>query len=414
MSRSLIICLAIVSMIGLAATGLWFAGLPLRRVPPPQTGLVGAVNDSVIDPTRSEFFAKADRRVIPFQILYPASAAGQAVAYVSDAEPLTAALKRNQPLVGGLALARIGRMNAPWTTGARPLTDGPFPVVVYLPGVTGYMEMSSFQTAALAAAGFIVVTLNQPGNVAAARLPDGRVIEGMGRDEAVRLIAPSYRALPLSPTDAARLAPEQSIIPYLAADIPVVIDRLSVINADSQHLLHGMLDLQKVGIMGVSLDAIVAAQACHSYARVKACLMLDAPAPTVVSDAGLRNPALWISRPAADQRAERAAFGGWPELEIAAQADSISRAVSNSCDASVVFLPGLFHVDFTDLPTIQPLIGWFGMAGPIGTAKAHREVVSQTITFFRHLKTKRVRARSTCHAFQGRGSVMTTDPSHSR
>lgn len=161
-------------------------------------------------------------------------------------------------------------MNAPWTTGARPLTDGPLPVVVYLPGVTGYMEMSSFQTAALAAAGFIVVTLNQPGNVAAARLPDGRVIEGMGRDEAVRLIAPSYRALPLSPTDAARLAPEQSIIPYLAADIPVVIDRLSVINADPQHLLHGMLDLQQVGIMGVSLGAIEAAQACHSYARVKA------------------------------------------------------------------------------------------------------------------------------------------------
>ena len=339
MSRSLIICLAIASLVGLAATGLLFAGLPLRNVPPPRTGIVGAVIDSATDPTRSEFVAKGARRIIPFQVLYPASATGHAAAYVPDAELLTAALKRNQPLVGGLALARIGRITAPWSTGARPRTDGPFPVVIYLPGVTGYMEMSSFQTASLAADGFIVVTLNQPGNVAAARLPDGRVIEGMGRDEAVRLIAPSYRDLPPSPADAARLAPERSIIPYLAADIPVVVDRLIVINADPQHPLHGMLDLQKVGIMGVSLGAIVAAQSCHSYARVKACLMLDAPVPTVVADAGLRTPALWISRPAADQRAERAASGGWPELEIAAQANSISRAVARSCDARVVSLP---------------------------------------------------------------------------
>lgn len=387
MSRCLNVCLAIASSIGLVATGFWFAGLPLRRIPLPELGMVGAVSDSVDDPARREFFAKAGARVVPFQILYPASAPGHAVAYVLDAEPVTAALKRNQRLLGGLALARIGKITAPWTAGASPLTDGPFPVVLYLPGVTGYMEMSSFQTAALAADGFVVVTLDQPGNVAAARLPDGRVIQGMARDEAVRLIAPSYRSLPLPPTEATRLAPEQSIVPYLAADIPVVIDRLSVINADPHHPLHGMLDLQKVGIMGVSLGAIVAAQACHSYDRVKACLMLDAPVPIAVTEAGLSKPALWISRPAADQRAERAASGGWPEQEIAAQADSIARVVSHSSKARVVFLRGLFHVDFTDVPTIQPIIGWVGMAGRAGIAEAHRAIVLLTIEFFNQLKT---------------------------
>ena len=138
--------------------------------------------------------------------------------------------------------------------------------------------------------------------------------------------------------------------------------------------------------MGVSLGAIVAAQACQSYDLVKACLMVDAPAPTDVANRGLAKPALWLSRPAADQRAERAASGGWPETEIAAQADSIACAVSKSHKARVVQLRGLFHVDFTDVPTIQPLIRWLGMTGPIGTPEAHHIVASLTVDFFRQMK----------------------------
>ena len=347
--------------------------------------MVGALNDTANDPARREFFAETGSRSVPFQILYPASTAGRAAPYVPDAEPVVAALKRDQGLLG-LALARIGKITAPWTSAARPRSDGPFPVVIYLPGVTGYMQMSSFQTAALAADGFIVVTLNQPGAVAAALLPDGRVIEGMSREEAVQLVAPSYRHLLLPPTLAVKLAPEKSIVPYLAADVPLIIDRLRTINADPNHPLHGLLDLERIGVMGVSLGAIVAAQACQSYDRVKACLMVDAPAPTDVANLGLAKPALWLSRPAANQRAERAASGGWPEYEIAAQADSIERAVSNSREAHVVQLRGLFHIDFTDVPTIQPVVGWLGMAGPIGTSEAHRAVASITIDFFRQMR----------------------------
>ena len=386
MNRGLTVISIIVATLGVSAGVFWFTGLPLSRVPPPTSGMVGAISDTANDPARREFFAETGSRVVPFQILYPASAPGRPVTYVPDAEPVTAALKRNQWLLGGLALARIGKITAPWTAGAQPRTGGPFPVVIYLPGVTGYMEMSSFQTATLAADGFVVITLNQPGAVAAALLPDGRVIQGMSRDEAVQLIAPSYRHSLLPPTLAVKLAPEKSIVPYLAADVPQVIDRLRAINADPKHPLHGLLDLERIGVMGVSLGAIVAAQACQSYDLVKACLMVDAPAPTGVANRGLAKPALWLSRPAADQRAERGASGGWPEYEIAAQADSIAHAVANSREARVVQLRGLFHVDFTDVPTIQPLVGWLGMTGPIGTLEAHHIVASLTVDFFRHMK----------------------------
>lgn len=383
MSRIFSIFAVIFGSVALLAAWLWFTGLSLHPIPPPMNGFVGTVSDTAIDPARRDFFAPTRARVVPFQILYPASAPGRTVAYVPYAKPVTQAIERNQGRLLGMALNRIGKIAAPWTLDAHPRRDGPYPVVIYLPGVTGYMEMSSFQTAPLAADGFVVVTLNQPGVVAAARLPDGNVVQGMSRDEAVQLVTPSYRHAPLPPATAARLAPETSIVPYLAADIPAVIARLSAINGDPRHPLHGLLDLQKIGVMGVSLGAIVAAQVCQSYDRVKACLMMDAPVPTAVADAGLRKPALWLSRPAIDQRAERAASGGWPEQEIAAQATSIARVVSNSREARVVTLRGLFHVDFTDLPTIQPVIGWLGMTGSIGTTEAHDKIVKQTIKFFR-------------------------------
>ena len=373
--------------IGLAVVWGWFAGLPLSDLVPPCTGMVGAVSDSTTDRTRSEFFGKRGARVVPFQLLYPASAPGRTVAYVPHAEPVTAAIERNQGPIVGLALARVGKIMAPWTEGAPLRADGPYPVVLYLPGVTGYMQMSSFQTTALAADGFVVVTLDQPGNVGAALLPDGRLIEGMSREKAVHLVMPSYRDASLTSTDAVRLAPERSIVPYLAADVPAVIERLGAINADLLNPLHGQLDLQRIGVMGVSLGAIVAAQACLSDDRIQACLMLDAPVPIAVANAGLRKPALWLSRPAADQRAERAASGGWPEPEIEVQAASIARAVSNSRKARVVQLHGLFHVDFTDVPAIQPVVGWIGMAGPKGTTRAHHEIVTLTVSFFRQMKT---------------------------
>jgi pimeloyl-ACP methyl ester carboxylesterase len=283
-----------------------------------------------------------------------------------------------------IAFAQIGSLDAPWTDAAQPSAGGPFPVVVYLPGVTGYMQMGSFQTSGLAAQGFVVVTVDQPGTVAAATMPDHQIIVGLTRETAASLIAPSYRHTgePLPGDFASDLLPEHSIVPYFAADVPLVLDRLAEINADPAHPLHGMLDLHHIGLMGMSLGAIVTAQACALDARIGACLMMDAPVPTDVARVGLRQPALWITRPKADQRRERAASGGWSETEIDAQAATIDLAMSNSGHGQLVQLQGLFHIDFTDLPAIQPALGWLGQSGPAGFAEAHRQINELTKTFF--------------------------------
>ena len=374
----------IIAVIGLVSFVMLRVGLPMRALPLPNGTLIGAVNDLATDPSRPDLFSGAAQRVVPFQLLYPARSQGAYAAYMPDAGPQIDAFTRMHGWMFRGLIGRIGSLEAPWTDAAEPAAGGPFPVVIYLPGVTGYMQMGSFQTTALAAQGFVVVTLNQPGAVAAAIMPDQQVIVGLTREEAVSVIAPSYRddRPPLPGRFAEALAPEHSIIPYFAADVPVIIDRLAQINADPAHILHGLLDLDHVGVMGMSLGGIVTAQACATDTRIDACLMMDAPVPTAVAAIGLRQAALWISRPAADQRLERAASGGWPEAEIDAQAQTIAKALSNSDHGQLVQLHGLFHVYFTDLPAIQPALGWLGQSGQAGALKAHRQINELTTAFF--------------------------------
>lgn len=384
MRRILAAIVLLTAVIGVVFAIIIRIGLPMRVLPPPSSGLVGAVDALATDGSRPDLFSGAVQRILPFQILYPASVAGTYAPYLPDAGPQIDAIAKSHGWLFRVILGRIGTLAAPWTNAAMPSAGGPFPVIIYLPGVTGYMQMGSFQTTELASQGYVVVTLNQPGAVAAVVLPDHQIVLGLNRADANSMIAPSYLAnAPALPVGfATRLAPEISIVPYFAADVGLVLDRLTQINADPVHILHGMLSLDHVGVMGMSLGAIVTAQACAADARIDACLMMDAPVPTEVASSGLKQAALWISRPAEDQRLERGASGGWPEDEIAAQAATIDRSLSISPHGQLVLLPGLFHVDFTDLPSVQPMIGWLRQSGPVGAVEAHRQINQLTTEFF--------------------------------
>ena len=384
MRRGFVVFILLVAALGGALLVVLRVGLPMQAPRPPEGVLIGAVNGSATDTSRPDLFSGAARRVVPFQMLYSAKAPGTYAPYMPDAGPQIDAIAKSHGWMSGVLLGRIGTLAAPWTDAAKPLPGGPFPVIIYLPGVTGYMQMGSFQTVDLAAQGYIVVTLNQSGAVAAAVLPDHQTILGLTREDAGSLIAPSYRATDQAlPTRFAKgLAPDNSIVPYFAADVGLVLDPLAQINADPAHILQGKLDLDHVAVMGMSLGAIVTAQACAADARIDACLMMDAPVPTDVASVGLRQAALWISRPAEDQRLERAASGGWPDDEIDAQAATIDQALSHSEHGQLVQLHRLFHLDFTDLPAIQPVIGWLGQSGSAGVVEAHRQINQLTRAFF--------------------------------
>lgn len=362
---------------------------PVFRFPTP-TGphAIGTVTYHWIDPTRAEALT-ADaqaRRELMVQVWYPAAPdpAARRAAYLPDATPVTAAFAR----IHGLPAFVFGHFRYVLTN-AMPsipaVSDQPaFPVLLFLEGATGFRQMNTYQVEHLVSHGYVVVALDQPGVAAAVVFPDGHQAAGLTLAQLQPVVRPSYmRGLSHPPPD--DKAPEaNSIVPYLASDVAFALDRLTALNhADPAGILAGKLDLRRIGAFGISLGGIAVGEACRSDPRLRACLMMDAPASIGLAKAGLAQPGMWITRDAASMRLERQRAGGWPEAEIEAHQASMRAAYeAGSGVGYFVRVPGTFHSNFTDLPNWTPLAPLLGIAGPISAQRAHRIVNSYSLAFF--------------------------------
>jgi hypothetical protein len=145
------------------------------------------------------------------------------------------------------------------------------------------------------------------------------------------------------------------------------------------------MDIDHAGMVGVSLGGIVAAEACRIDPRIKACLIEDVFAPNDVLATGLKQPAMWLTRDAATMREE-----GWPQWEIDLHLSTMRRVYESvTTDAYFVEIPGMFHLNFTDLPytVATPIARALHLIGPIDWRHGHDIVNAYGLAFFdRHLK----------------------------
>ncbi|MEP7289091.1 MAG: carboxylic ester hydrolase, partial [Chloroflexota bacterium] len=261
---------------------------------------------------------------------------------------------------------------------------------IFLTGLNGFRQSNTFQVEELVSHGYIVVGIDQPYAAAAVVFPDGHQITGLTRDQMQPFIQQS-----LSPVEPAPMlngqALEKGVIPYFAQDVSFTLDQLTALDkTEPNGILTGRLDLQRVGTFGISLGAMVASEACHTDARLQACLMMDAAMPADVVQAGLRQPSMWITRDANTMRLERQRAGGWSEADIT-QTLSTMQAVFNeesAGDGYYVQVPGLFHVNFTDAPYFTPLAPQLGFSGPNINAQRGFDIINAySLAFFdQHLE----------------------------
>ena len=110
--------------------------------------------------------------------------------------------------------------------------------------------------------------------------------------------------------------------------------------------------------------------------------------PTDVVQSGVQQPAMWVTRDAEPMRLERRSAGAWSERDVS-EHQTTMRAVLEGLpgDGYCVQVPGMFHVDLTDIPLLSPLAPRLGLTGPIGVRRAHHIVNAYSVAFFdRHLK----------------------------
>lgn len=388
MRRSVVIGAMVSTVTATALLALWTFGVPLKPIAIPDGPYaVGSIDVLFTDPTRPEIFTEANLpRRVPAQVLYPIAKAASALSpYVAHAPVTLANMSRIHGRLLTTMLKGITRLDAPWSTARAPAANDRLPVILFLPGVTGYREMNSYQTIDLASHGYVVIALDQPGSVAASVMPDGTVINGLDLAGVESAVRPEYLAeapIAVPPGLTRWRSGQRSVIPYLAADASLVLDQLAALNSDSRSPIAGKLDTRRAGVFGMSLGAIVAARACADDPRFSACLMMDAAMPSDVAQGGLRQPATWLTRNADAMRHERRSAGGWPEDEIAITQESMRAAARHSVDGVVIELPGAFHVSFTDIAALTPLLSWLGVAPDIDARVMHRKIAVLTRAFF--------------------------------
>lgn len=369
--------------------------LPVFRFPRP-TGPyeIGTLTYHWTDVSRHEVFStdESTRRELVVQAWYPAheGSSSSRARYLQDSDAVTTALARLHDFPE-FSLRHLKYVKTNAVDSAHVADDEPsYPVLIFLEGLTGYRQMNTFQVEELASQGYIVVGIDQPGVAASVVFPDGHEIAGLSKPQMDPLTQQS-----VSPAAEAPLlngaAFKHGLVPYFVRDISFALDQLASINdADPKGILTGKVDLERTGMFGVSFGGIVAAEACLKEPRVEACLVMDVVMTAEVVQKGLRQPSMWITRDADTMRLERQRAGGWTERDIE-QTQTTMRAVYDNLpgDGYFVQVPGMFHIDLTDLTYVSPIFSLVGFSGPIDSHRAHSIINAYSLAFFdRHLRGK--------------------------
>lgn len=337
--------------------------VPVFRLPRP-TGPygIGTVTYHWVDAAREEVFTAApdDRRELIAQLWYPAvpDRSARPVRYLDHAAAVRPLARMFR--LPGFAFGHLTQVATHAVAGAPVAAAAPsYPVLIFVHGRGGYRQHNTRQVEEFVSRGYAVLTVDLPYAASGVVFPDGRLAE-------------------LDPrmTDRAFL---DGTIPHLARDVSFAVDRLTAVNADDPAgRLTGRLDLDRVGLFGLSLGGSVTAEACRTDTRIRACLPIDAIMPRSVVGDGLTQPTLWLTRDAATMRRE-----GWPEPDVRETLGSI-RAVfdAHGRDRYLVQVPGMYHLDFSDAPLISPLGRVVGLTGPIDQRRGREIADVVTIAFF--------------------------------
>src|SRR5215217_668112 len=280
-------------VLGLAVSVALPVVVPVFRFPHPSGPYgIGTLTYHWKDADRPEVFTADpdDRRELMVQIWYPAKGdpSSPRAPWVQDPDALAADLARVLHLPA-FTFGHLKYITSHAIPSAPVADDEPsYPVLISLEGLTGFRQESTFQVEELVSHGYIVVAIDQPYTAGYVVFPDGRQVAGWTRDELAALILQSYRPVERAPILNGRVF-EDGIIPYLAQDAIFTLDQLAALNqADPNGILTGRLDLQRAGIIGLSLGGIVVGEACRLETRLQACLVMDAPMSTDVVEEGLQ------------------------------------------------------------------------------------------------------------------------------
>jgi dienelactone hydrolase len=373
----------VVVLLGVLVPWLW----PVVKLPTP-TGRypVGTMWLVVRDTTRRERFTstRGAVREFPVKVWYPAppGTVGTAAPYALPAE-LTAL-----GIIPDI-LARQVRLVKTHSLLSVPVAQGHAPVLVFSHGYTGYAAQNTLQMEELASQGYIVASIAHPGEAALAPFPDGRnipidtsisndmkrqlaasrnidgkkVFDSIGAalsvtDPAARMA--NFRAFLNKPAEPLR---SQSVREW-ALDTKALLDVFEDLNAGAvQSPFKERMDLERIGVFGMSYGGATAGEFCRQDKRCKAAINIDGGQYGGLVDDSLMVPLLILSSE--------------PNVRIHVPVLDLTRG-----PAFLARVPATTHMGLTDISLQGPLPRWTGLTGKLDPDRREAIMTGFVVGFF--------------------------------
>ncbi|MGP3987245.1 alpha/beta hydrolase family protein [Streptomyces sp. 3N207] len=234
-------------------------GFTLRLPAPTGPHRVGVTALHMTDRSRRDPWQSDRHRELMVSVLHPA----RDVHGYPVAPHMTAGAAQSFQELAPLFHPELPRTGVHWAatmthahTGA-PVPPGRRPVLLYSPGGGDPRTLGTSVAEELASHGYVVVTIDHPGDATEVVFPDGSVRTTVFRGDP--------RADP---------ALFRTVIETRVADTRFVLDQLEALTAGRSELGRTM-DLRRVGIYGHSAGGTAAAEAMHEDRRIRAAVNLE-------------------------------------------------------------------------------------------------------------------------------------------
>jgi hypothetical protein len=262
-------------------------------------------------------------------------------------------------------------------------------VLVFSHGYTGYAAQNTLQMEELASQGYIVASIAHPGEAALAPFPDGRnipidtsisndmkrqlaasrnidgkkVFDSIGAalsvtDPAARMA--NFRAFLNKPAEPLR---SQSVREW-ALDTKALLDVFEDLNAGAvQSPFKERMDLERIGVFGMSYGGATAGEFCRQDKRCKAAINIDGGQYGGLVDDSLMVPLLILSSE--------------PNVRIHVPVLDLTRG-----PAFLARVPATTHMGLTDISLQGPLPRWTGLTGKLDPDRREAIMTGFVVGFF--------------------------------
>jgi dienelactone hydrolase len=305
--------------------------LQLKLPEPTGPYTVGRTIFRWVDASRPEVMTaeRNDVREVMAFVWYPTiQGTGRSAGYFPGLSALAGTLSESGEVSGWEVLGlRLIRSNSPLD--AQPVDDqGPFPVLVLLPGNATNIEFYSSLASEIASHGYIVVGLNHPYDVPAVALSDGTVAP---YDSDQWTLEPTAHQVYIAERHKVKVA-----------DVFFAVEQLEDLNAETSRPFAGLLDLDSLAVAGHSLGGIVASDVCKADARFRACINFDG-----------------IQKGGPFSMDETALAPGQPFLFLTKESQLHPKLIQSfeaTTESYWVVIHGASHESFTDGPVLRPAL----------------------------------------------------------